>query len=57
MTESWVGFSRRLQIPRSVPQLTPTIKVQPGLEFVWNPAFDPDDHQAVVFRFQPNIAR
>jgi len=33
-------------------QLTPTIKLQPDLQLVWNPAFNPDPGPAVVFQLQ-----
>jgi porin len=33
-------------------QLTPTSQLQPDLQIVWNPAFNPDPGPAVVFQFQ-----
>ena len=33
-------------------QLSPTSIVQPDLQIVWNPAFNPDPGPAVVFQFQ-----
>jgi porin len=33
-------------------QLTPTIKLQPDLQVVWNPAFNPDDGPALVAQIQ-----
>ena len=33
-------------------QLTPTSRLQPDLQIVWNPAFNPDAGPAVIFRFQ-----
>ena len=33
-------------------QLTPTSQLQPDLQVVWNPAFNPDPGPAVVFQFQ-----
>jgi porin len=37
-------------------QLTPTIKIQPDLQVIWNPAFNPDHDQAVVFQLQLVLA-
>jgi carbohydrate-selective porin OprB len=36
-------------------QLTPTIKLQPDLQVVWNPAFNPDPGPAIAFQLQLNI--
>ena len=33
-------------------QLSPASVVQPDLQIVWNPAFNPDPGPAVVFQFQ-----
>ena len=33
-------------------QLSPTSQLQPDLQIVWNPAFNPDPGPAVVFQFQ-----
>jgi porin len=33
-------------------QLTPMSRLQPDLQIVWNPAFNPDAGPAVVFQFQ-----
>ena len=33
-------------------QLSPTSRLQPDLQIVWNPAFNPDAGPAVVFQFQ-----
>ncbi|HTS53032.1 MAG TPA: carbohydrate porin [Burkholderiales bacterium] len=33
-------------------QLTPMSRLQPDLQIVWNPAFNPDSGPAVVFQFQ-----
>ena len=37
-------------------QLTPTIKLQPDLQIVWNPAFSPEPGPALVGQLQLNIA-
>lgn len=37
-------------------QITPTMKLQPDLQVVWNPAFNPDAGPAVVGQLQLNIA-
>jgi porin len=37
-------------------QLTPTIKIQPDLQVIWNPAFNPDHDQALVFQLQLVLA-
>jgi carbohydrate-selective porin OprB len=37
-------------------QLTPTIKLQPDLQIVWNPAFSPQPGPAIVWQLQLNIA-
>ena len=37
-------------------QLTPTIKLQPDLQVVWNRAFSPDPGPAFVCQLQLNIA-
>jgi porin len=37
-------------------QLTSTAKLQPDLQIVWNPAYNPDAGPAVVFQFQLDIA-
>jgi porin len=37
-------------------QLTPTAKLQPDLQVVWNPAYNPDAGPAVVFQLQLDIA-
>jgi carbohydrate-selective porin OprB len=33
-------------------RLSPTSQLQPDLQIVWNPAFNPDAGPAVVFQFQ-----
>ena len=33
-------------------QLTPTTRIQPDLQVVWNPAFNPNAGPAVVFQMQ-----
>jgi porin len=33
-------------------QLTPTIKIQPDFQMIWDPAFNPDHAQAMVFQLQ-----
>jgi porin len=37
-------------------QLTPTIKLQPDLQVVWNPAFNPQPGPALVWQLQLDIA-
>ena len=37
-------------------QLTPTTKLQPNLQIVWNPAFNPDPGPAVVAQIQLDLA-
>jgi porin len=37
-------------------QLTPTMKLQPDLQFVWNPAFNAQSDQALVFQLQLDVA-
>jgi len=37
-------------------QLTPTMKLQPDLQVVWNPAFSPDAGPALVSQLQLNLA-
>lgn len=37
-------------------QLTPTIKLQPDLQVIWDPAFNGEHDQAVVFQVQLDIA-
>jgi len=37
-------------------QLTPTAKLQPDVQVVWNPAYNPDAGPAVVFQLQLDIA-
>ena len=37
-------------------QLTPTIKIQPDLQIIWDPAFHRDTDQAVVFQLQLAMA-
>jgi carbohydrate-selective porin OprB len=37
-------------------QLTPTMKLQPDLQVVWNPAFNPDAGPALVAQLQLNLA-
>jgi carbohydrate-selective porin OprB len=37
-------------------QLTPTIKLQPDLQVIWNPAFSPDAGPTMVFQLQLNLA-
>ena len=37
-------------------QLTPTIKLQPDLQVVWNPAFNPEAGPATVVQLQLNLA-
>jgi porin len=37
-------------------QLTPTIKLQPDLQVVWNRAHNPDSGPATVFQLQLDIA-
>lgn len=39
-----------------VMQLTPTIKLQPDLQVIWNPAFHSDTDHAMVFQLQLAIA-
>jgi porin len=36
-------------------QLTPTIKIQPDLQMIWNPAFNQNHDQAVVFQLQLDV--
>jgi len=33
-------------------QLTPTIKIQPDFQMIWDPAFNKDHAQATVFQIQ-----
>jgi carbohydrate-selective porin OprB len=33
-------------------QLTPTIKIQPDFQMIWDPAFNKDHAQATVFQLQ-----
>ena len=37
-------------------QLTPTTKLQPDLQVVWNPAFNPDSGPVVVVQIQLDLA-
>jgi porin len=37
-------------------QFTPTIKLQPDLQVVWNPAFNPQPGPALVWQLQLDIA-
>ncbi len=37
-------------------QLTPTAKLQPDVQVVWNPAYNPGASQAVIFQLQLDIA-
>lgn len=37
-------------------QLTPTMKLQPDLQVVWNPAFNPEAGPVTVFQLQLNLA-
>jgi porin len=37
-------------------QLTPTMKLQPDLQVVWNPAFNPNAVHALVFQLQLDVA-
>jgi hypothetical protein len=37
-------------------QLTPTAKLQPDFQVIWNPAFNPDAGPAVVFQLQLDLA-
>jgi len=37
-------------------QLTPTIRLQPDLQVIWNPAFSPEPGPALVWQLQFNIA-
>jgi porin len=37
-------------------QITPTMKLQPDVQVVWNPAFNPASGPAVVFQLQLDIA-
>jgi porin len=37
-------------------QLTPTAKLQPDVQVVWNPAYNADARQAVIFQLQLDVA-
>jgi carbohydrate-selective porin OprB len=37
-------------------QITPFAKLQPDLQFVWNPANNPNADHALVFQLQLNVA-
>ena len=37
-------------------QLTPTMKLQPDFQLVWNPAHNPDPSPAAVFQLQLNVS-
>ncbi len=37
-------------------QLTPTIKIQPDFQMIWDPAFHQNTHQAMIFQLQLVIA-
>jgi carbohydrate-selective porin OprB len=37
-------------------QLTPTIKIQPDFQMIWDPAFHEDTSRAMVFQLQLVLA-